>query len=360
MRRALATYCTELRRLRRTAKYVTQVRTIVGRLARHALVTRVTEWTPDRVRRALGAYVDRSAATQNRYRAMLHGFLQWAGFEGLLHGENPVERVRTVRELGPAIPRRPFEEQELSAILRTAPEHRAIVYITAFYTGLRRSELGKARPSDVDLDSRAIRIPAKNAKNRRAAIIPIPVTLLVWLRRWIARISYARRLFPRGVPTVRTLYADMQAAGVARVTADGRLDFHSLRYGYATALLRRGVPPQHASELMRHSDPRLTSRIYAHLDVSTDLRAAALTLDCRVSPHLLGTPRGTRTPNLLIWNRTTVGPPVMAGMGSAADVRARETDVAAWLAVLRGGIALLAATRAINDAVWWARCGRAR
>jgi site-specific recombinase XerD len=46
--------------------------------------------------------------------------------------------------------------------------------------------------------------------------------------------------------------------------------FHDLRHTFATELLRQGVDVQ---RLMRHSDVRVTTKIYAHLVVE-DLRAA--------------------------------------------------------------------------------------
>jgi len=41
-----------------------------------------------------------------------------------------------------------------------------------------------------------------------------------------------------------------------------RLDFHALRYTFATKLAREGVAQRTAQELMRHSDPKLTAMIY--------------------------------------------------------------------------------------------------
>jgi len=49
--------------------------------------------------------------------------------------------------------------------------------------------------------------------------------------------------------------------------------FHDLRHGFATELLRRGVDVHRVQRLMRHSDVRVTTRIYGHLMVE-DLRAA--------------------------------------------------------------------------------------
>ncbi|WP_425607035.1 tyrosine-type recombinase/integrase [Rubellicoccus peritrichatus] len=41
-----------------------------------------------------------------------------------------------------------------------------------------------------------------------------------------------------------------------------KVDFHALRYTFATRLARNGVSQRLAQELMRHSDLNLTARIY--------------------------------------------------------------------------------------------------
>ena len=52
-----------------------------------------------------------------------------------------------------------------------------------------------------------------------------------------------------------------------------RMRFHDLRHTFATELLRQGVDVHRVQRLMRHSDVRVTTAIYGHLDVE-DLRAA--------------------------------------------------------------------------------------
>ena len=49
----------------------------------------------------------------------------------------------------------------------------------------------------------------------------------------------------------------------------GKLDFHSLRYTFATKLARKGVSKRLAQELMRHSDPKLTANIYTDANPSS-------------------------------------------------------------------------------------------
>ncbi len=56
---------------------------------------------------------------------------------------------------------------------------------------------------------------------------------------------------------------DLEKARIERFDAMGRkVDFHALRYTFASKLACQGVPQRLAQELMRHSDPKLTAMIY--------------------------------------------------------------------------------------------------
>lgn len=70
-------------------------------------------------------------------------------------------------------------------------------------------------------------------------------------------------VFPKGVPRARTLRLDLEKAGIPYQDEMGRYaDFHSLRYTWGTYLQRNGVNSRVARELMRHSDRKLTDKIY--------------------------------------------------------------------------------------------------
>jgi hypothetical protein len=70
-------------------------------------------------------------------------------------------------------------------------------------------------------------------------------------------------VFPNGIPRARRLTKDAEANGIAYRDELGRYaDFHSLRYTWATFLQRNGVAQRFAMKLMRHSDIKLTSKVY--------------------------------------------------------------------------------------------------
>jgi len=65
------------------------------------------------------------------------------------------------------------------------------------------------------------------------------------------------------MPSHHTVQLDLATAGIPKADEQGRtVDFHALRYTFATNLHRSGVSFRIAQQLMRHTDPRLTANIY--------------------------------------------------------------------------------------------------
>ena len=70
------------------------------------------------------------------------------------------------------------------------------------------------------------------------------------------------------VPVVRVFDRDLKRAGIVKKDEWKRtVDLHSLRHTFGTLLALSGVSPRTAMELMRHSDIRLTTNIYQHLEL---------------------------------------------------------------------------------------------
>jgi hypothetical protein len=75
-------------------------------------------------------------------------------------------------------------------------------------------------------------------------------------------------VFSKGVPRARTLKKDLEQVDIPFCDEQGRYaDFHSLRYSWATHLQRQGVNSRMAMELMRHSDRKLTDKIYTDVNL---------------------------------------------------------------------------------------------
>ena len=73
----------------------------------------------------------------------------------------------------------------------------------------------------------------------------------------------ADTVFRGKVPRVRTLKGDLKRAGIPFEDERGqRADFHALRTTLATMLAAKGVSLQASKALMRHSDVKLTLKVY--------------------------------------------------------------------------------------------------
>lgn len=152
-------------------------------------------------------------------------------------------------------------------------EDRAALYLLAASTGLRASELATLRTQDVKLDLNPPQIwhRASETKNRRDAKIPLPKRVAELLRDWVNRRNDQELLLPGKwadhFSGWRIIRADMNEARIPHEVDGQVFDFHALRGQYATMLVRSGVSPQAAKELLRHSDIRLTLNHYTHLDL---------------------------------------------------------------------------------------------
>lgn len=207
-----------------------------------------------------------SAKTLNDLLGALSCFLGWLVHQRLLH-ENPLLHVQRIDTRGKGTQyRRSIDQEALERLLATAPAHRRIVYFTAAYTGLRRSEMMALRWSDVILEgaSPIIRARASITKNRKDAVLPLHPDLVAALREF--RPVDAAPFSPvlKGlVPRTATFRKDLVNAGIPFLDEQGRrFDLHSLRVTYGTNLTLSGAAPRVVMELMRHSDIKLTMKIY--------------------------------------------------------------------------------------------------
>jgi len=275
--------------------------------------TRLDDLTTAKVEGHLLALVQagRSAKTRNHVRNELAQFFAWLIERGRW-GRNPVDPIKRLNaEADPKRRRRaltPEELQDLVAAARVRPlagyiagNHpnptaekraeleliglqRATLYMTAAMTGLRRGELKQLRWADLDLngDPPTVTVRAETAKSRRTDTLPLAAPAVEALREWWAACAEARWEIPKqgdlvfdciGRQCIDHFRADCRHAGVDLDTAEGRIDFHSLRHSTATMLVNAGVSVRTAQELLRHVDPRTTMRIYAHVQAAERLDA---------------------------------------------------------------------------------------
>ena len=205
-----------------------------------------------------------------KYLNDLHGvassLLTWLERRELIL-TNPLKHVEKVANASPGGYRRALSALEIPRLLAVAPPQRAWVYLVILYTGLRRHELNRLTWGDFQLETAApfsVSLSSKITKNRKAAVLGLRPEVVEALRRHRPADSMPFEWVFRGkVPAVSSMHRDLLAAGIPVVDERGRkLDVHALRTTYGTMLSASGVSPRVAMELMRHSDLRLTMRVY--------------------------------------------------------------------------------------------------
>jgi hypothetical protein len=133
-------------------------------------------------------------------------------------------------------------------------------------------ELLRLTPEDFRLDAEppAVALSARDAKNGRAAVQPLPPDVVGLFRDYL-------RDKPAGWPVwpgrwhgdgdaAEMLRIDLEAAGVPYAVGgpDGPLyaDFHALRHTFIRLLDKGGATLKGAMQLARHSDPKLTMAVF--------------------------------------------------------------------------------------------------
>ncbi|MCX7936009.1 MAG: hypothetical protein N3A66_12215 [Planctomycetota bacterium] len=134
--------------------------------------------------------------------------------------------------------------------------------------------------SAIDEANCGLSIAADISKNRKADFLPVPAALLGRLKDF-AESGEALRLYkeayrydgiPPDVPerpifyvpvhVERSLYHDLEAAGIQRETIEGLVDSPDLRGTFVSRILESGADVKTAMDLARHSTPTLTLNVY--------------------------------------------------------------------------------------------------
>lgn len=242
------------------------------------------------------------AKTLNHYVAVLRAFGNWLVRSKRLPA-NPFAHLAKVNaEVDVRHRRREFAAEEFARLVAAArasgvrrhfpgPD-RAMLYLTAAYTGLRASELASLTPEAFALaaDPPTVTVAAACSKRRREDLVPLHPELATLLRPYLAGKPAGVRFWfgktARGFTGSLMIEADLAAARdtwvaeaadpaertrreasdfLRYVDSRGQMaDFHSLRHTFITNLVAAGVMPKEAKELARHSSITLTMDRYAH------------------------------------------------------------------------------------------------
>ena len=251
-----------------------------------------------------------SVATSNHYLTAVKSFGNWL-VKSRRSPDNPFRHLSALNaKTDVRRERRVLSDAEFCALVSAArgsgqavfglsgPD-RAMLYITAAYTGLRAGELASLSEASLELESKVptAAVAAAYSKRRRRDEQPLRPDLAALLREWLqGKASKAPR--PRAVVPMREtgqtspgrekapprgklwpgkwhddaaemLRYDLDAAGIPYEDPEGRVfDFHALRHQFISNLAAAGVHPKMAQTLARHSSIGLTMDRYTHLAVA--------------------------------------------------------------------------------------------
>ena len=108
-----------------------------------------------------------------------------------------------------------------------------------------------------------VKARAATTKNGKETVLPLVPGLAA-----VMRLAHPLSCEPKGrvfaaLPRMERVSPDFAKAGIPRIDASGRhADFHSLRHTFCTRLAVKGISLQVAMVLTRHSDPKLTTKVY--------------------------------------------------------------------------------------------------
>ncbi len=249
---------------------------------------RLSDLSPSKIQAALKSLVNQglSLRTVNHYRAALKNFTRWMVRDARMRDDPSIAVSGYNADAKRAYVRRAFAPDELAKLIASAERGRpfrgmsgptrAMAYRVAASTGLRVNELRSLVPKSFRLDSNPPTVVVRPGycKNRQEAVQPIPKALADLLRTWLEGKPDNVAVFPITDRSAKMVQKDLKAAGINPADSEGRrLDFHSLRGFYASALLEGGASVKTTQTLMRHSTPLLTLNLYARLDPADAARA---------------------------------------------------------------------------------------
>lgn len=179
------------------------------------------------------------------------------------------------RQLNPELIHRPksskilpnvLSKEEVKMILQAIGNLKHKAMLSLIYScGLRRSELLKLRPGDID--AKRMLVIIKQAKGRKDRIVPLSQKILDILREYFKVYAPKYWLFEgqdgQSAYDERSLQNVLKQA-LQRSKINKPVTLHWLRHSYATHLLENGTDLRYIQEILGHSSSR-TTEIYTHV-----------------------------------------------------------------------------------------------
>ncbi len=207
-----------IRHLKRLLGGETRVRNITAGKVESYQRQRLSEASPRRMDQTV------KPATVNKEVTCLKTVFNRAVRHGKLD-HNPVSQVRKLAEKN--VRMRILTQDEFERLLEACPEHLQPVVLTAYYTGMRRSEILFLSWGEVDLESGFIRLEASRTKTDDGRSIPLHPRLRTMFGKLPRGLRTDRVFLLKGNPFAeikRSFNTACRTAGISDFT------FHDLRH----------------------------------------------------------------------------------------------------------------------------------
>jgi integrase len=170
----------------------------------------------------------------------------------------------------------PPSADEVQRLVDVAPDHLRRGILLSYYLGLRPGarELFALTWQDVDIDGGTVLVRSAAKGGPRLRIVPIHAGLAPIIAGWREADGGKGPLIHyqgRAVASLKRSFITAKArAGIKR-----RLPMYGLRHAFASILLAAAADLKSVSEILGHSRPDTTTRIYQHTDRAMHVSAIA-------------------------------------------------------------------------------------
>ncbi len=159
-----------------------------------------------------------------------------------------------------------LSKEEVKMILEalTNIKHRTMLSLI-YSCGLRRGELLRLKPADID-SKRGIVI-IRQGKGKKDRIAPLSTKILEMLREYYKGYKPTEWLFEgqkKGEQYDERSLSNVLKQALAKTAIKKEVTLHWLRHSYATHLLEAGTDLRYIQELLGHSSSK-TTEIYTHV-----------------------------------------------------------------------------------------------
>lgn len=150
--------------------------------------------------------------------------------------------------MGKKLPVAISEEEFTELIKNTKSEKHRLAFLLGYGSGLRVSEVVKLEQRDIDFKERKILI--RQGKGSKDRIVPLPEQLKPKHLEFIPLKVGARAL-------QIAFKNSLRKAGIDKIKPDAH--FHSLRHGFGTQCIKKGMPIHYIRTLMGHTNISTTN-----------------------------------------------------------------------------------------------------